>query len=96
MDIVLAAREEMLEELGNGRTVNEVIEDHCTFADTNNRLRAEAMAQYKKLVADGDEDLAEQFRAKANEMLAQKGAKPLKSLAEIQKERMSRREEKQR
>ena len=95
VDIVLAAREEMLEELGNGRTVNEVIEDHCTFADENNRFRAEAMAQYKKLVAEGDEDMAEQFRAKANEMLAQKGAKPLKSLAEIQKERLERREKRE-
>ena len=49
-----------------------------------------------RYVTGRDGDRAEQFRAKANEMLAQKGAKPLKSLAEIQKERMSRREEKQR
>jgi hypothetical protein len=93
VDIVLAAREEMLEELGNGRTVNDVIEEHCTFVDENNRLRAEAMVQYKKLVAEGDGAMAEEFRAKANEMLAQKGAKPLKSLAEIRQERVSRREE---
>jgi len=94
-ELVAAAREEMLEELVNGRTVNEVIEEHCTFVDEKNKLRAEAMAQYKKLVAEGDGDIAEEFRAKANEMLAQKGAKPLKSLDEIQQERISRREEKQ-
>ena len=93
-ELVGAAREEMLDELVNGRTVNEVIEEHCTFVDEKNRLRAEAMAQYKKLVADGDGNIAEEFRAKANEMLTQKGAKPLKSLAEIQQERISRREEK--
>ncbi len=93
-ELVSAAREEMVEELANGRTVNEVIEEHCTFVDEKNKLRAEAMVQYKKLVADGDGDIAEEFRAKANEMLAQKGAKPLKSLAEIQQERVSRREEK--
>ena len=94
-ELVSAAREEMLEELVNGRTVNEVIEEHCTFVDEKNKLRAEAMAQYKKLVAEGDGAIAEEFRAKANEMLAQKGAKPLKSLDEIQQERISRREEKQ-
>jgi len=94
-EMVAAAREEMLEELVNGRTVNEVIEEHCTFVDEKNKLRAEAMAQYKKLVAEGDGDIAEEFRVKANEMLAQKGAKPLKSLDEIQQERISRREEKQ-
>ncbi len=93
-ELVSAAREEMVEELANGRTVNEVIEEHCTFVDEKNKLRAEAMVQYKKLVADGDGDIAEEFRAKANEMLAQKGAKPLKSLTEIQQERISRREEK--
>ena len=93
-ELVSAAREEMVDELANGRTVNEVIEEHCTFVDEKNKLRAEAMVQYKKLVADGDGDIAEEFRAKANEMLAQKGAKPLKSFAEIQQERVSRREEK--
>ncbi len=93
--LVMAAREVMLEELRNGRSVNEVIEDHCTFADENNRLRAEAMVQYKELVAEGDEALAEQFREKANEMLVGKGATPLKSLAEIREERMSNRGKKQ-
>jgi len=93
--LVMAAREEMLEELRNGRSVNEVIEDHCTFVDANNRLRAEAMVQYKELVAEGDEALAEQFREKANEMLVGKGAAPLKSLAEIREERISKREKKQ-
>lgn len=90
--LVIAAREEMLEELRNGRTVDEVIEDHCTFVDENNRLRAEAMVQYKDLVAEGDNDAAEQFRIKANEMLVKKGANPIKSLAEIQEERLRNRE----
>lgn len=90
--LVIAAREEMLEELKNGRTVDEVIEDHCTFVDENNRLRAEAMVQYKDLVADGDNEAAEQFRIKANEMLVKKGANPIKSLAEIQEERLRNRE----
>ena len=92
--LVMAAREEMLDELRNGKTVDEVIEDHCTFVDENNRLRAEAMVQYKEMVAEGDEALAEQFREKANEMLVSKGATPLKSLAQIHEERTSNREKK--
>ena len=89
--LVMAAREEMLDELRNGKTVDEVIEDHCTFVDENNRLRAEAMVQYKEMVAEGDEALAEQFREKANEKLVSKGATPLKSLAQIHEERISNR-----
>jgi hypothetical protein len=92
--LVIAAREEMLEELRNGKTVDEVIDDHCTFVDENNRLRAEAMVRYKEMIAEGDEDLAEEFREKANEMLVGKGAAPLRSLAEIHEERISNREKK--
>ena len=90
--LVIAAREEMLEELRNGKTVDEVIEDHCIYADENNRLRAEAMVQYRELIANGDEELAEGFREKTNEMLTQKGAAPLKSMSELQEERMKRME----
>lgn len=92
--LVMAAREEMLDELRRGKTVDEVIEDHCTFVDENNRLRAEAMVQYKEIIAGGDETLAEQFREKASEMLVSKGATPLKSLTEIREERISNREKK--
>ena len=43
------------------------------------------------MLAEGDDEMAEQFREKANEMLVQKGATPLKSLAEIHEERISKR-----
>ena len=89
--LVMAAREEMLDELRNGKTVDEVIEDHCTYVDNSNRLRAEAMVRYKEMLAEGDEGLAEEFRVKANELLVKKGAHPLKSQAEIYQERMSNR-----
>lgn len=89
-ELVIAAREQMLEELGNGKSVNEVIEEHCTFADSNNRFRAEAMVQYKELYNSGDEAMAEEFRTKANQMISEKGGAPLKSISEIRESRKSK------
>ena len=88
--LVIAAREQMLDELESGRSVNDVIEDHCTFADQNNRFRAEAMVQYKELIATGDKELAEEFRVKANELISSKGGIPFRSLEEIRSSRKSK------
>jgi len=88
--LVIAAREQMLDELESGRSVNDVIEDHCTFADQNNRFRAEAMVQYKELIATGDKELAEEFRIKANELISSKGGIPFRSLDEIRNSRKSK------
>lgn len=88
--LVIAAREQMLDELESGRSVNDVIEDHCTFADQNNRFRAEAMVQYKELIATGDKELAEEFRVKANELISSKGGIPFRSLDEIRSSRKSK------
>lgn len=88
--LVIAAREQMLDELDSGRSVNDVIEDHCTFADQNNRFRAEAMVQYKELIATGDKELAEEFRVKANELISSKGGIPFRSLDEIRSSRKSK------
>lgn len=88
--LVIAAREQMLDELESGRSVNDVIEDHCTFADQNNRFRAEAMVQYKELIATGDKELAEEFRVKANELISSKGGIPFRSLDEIRSSRNSK------
>lgn len=88
--LVIAAREQMLDELDSGRSVNDVIEDHCTFADQNNRFRAEAMVQYKELIATGDKELAEEFRVKANELISTKGGIPFRSLDEIRSSRKSK------
>lgn len=88
--LVIAAREQMLDELDSGRSVNDVIEDHCTFADQNNRFRAEAMVQYKELIATGNKELAEEFRVKANELISSKGGIPFRSLDEIRSSRKSK------
>lgn len=88
--LVIAAREQMLDELESGRSVNDVIEDHCTFADQNNRFRAEAMVQYKELIATGEKELAEEFRVKANELISSKGGIPFRSLDEIRSFRKSK------
>ncbi len=89
-ELVIAAREHMIDELNAGRTVNEVIEEHCTYTDQNNRLRAEAMIQYKELIANGEEDVAEDFRKKANELISSKGGTPFRSLKEIRESRKSK------
>lgn len=85
--LVQAAREEMLEELAAGRSVNEIIEDHCTYVDRNNTFRAEVAAQYRALVSEGDDGLAEDFRVKANCLLREKGANPIKSFEEAKMDR---------
>jgi hypothetical protein len=89
-ELVIAAREHMLEELKAGRTVNEVIEEHCIYTDQNNRLRAEAMVKYKELIANGEEDAAEEFRQKANDLISSKGGTPFRSLKEIRESRKSK------
>lgn len=89
-ELVIAAREHMIDELNAGRTVNEVIEEHCTYTDQNNRLRAEAMIQYKELIANGEEDAAEEFRQKANDLISSKGGAPFGSLKEIRESRKSK------
>ena len=89
-ELVIAAREHMIDELNAGRTVNEVIEEHCTYTDQNNRLRAEAMIQYKELIANGEEDAAEEFRQKANDLISSKGGAPFRSLKEIRESRKSK------
>ena len=87
--LVIAAREEMLQELATGRTVNDVIEDHCTYVDANNTLRAEAIVQYKELLAEGDEEMAEEYRKKVNQLLEGKGAATIRSAEETLKLRNS-------
>ncbi len=89
-ELVLAAREHMIDELNAGRTVNEVIEEHCTYTDQNNRLRAEAIIQYKELLENGDEQIAEEFRLKANKLISEKGGAPFRSFKEIRESRKSK------
>ena len=80
----------MLQELAAGRTVNEIIEDHCTYVDANNTLRAEAIVQYRDILAEGDEEMAEEYRKKVNQLLEEKGAATIRSAEETQKLRNSR------
>ena len=85
--LVMAAREEMLQELDDGRSVNDVIEDHCTYAEERNTLRAEAAIRYREILERDGESAAEEYRARTNEQLAGIGAKPLASPSEMREAR---------
>ena len=89
--LVMAAREEMLDELAAGRSVNDVIEAHCTYAEERNTLRAEATVNYRDILAKDGEAAAEEYRARANELLSRHGASPIRSVSEIRASRNSRR-----
>ncbi len=76
--IVQAAREEMLDQIAAGRSVNAVIEEHCTTVNENAQLRAKAAAEYRRIIEeDGDMEMAEQYREKANTLLTNVGAAPI-------------------
>ena len=89
--LVMAAREEMLEELAAGRSVNDVIEAHCTYAEERNTLRAEATVNYRDILEKEGEAAAEEYRARANDLLSRHGAIPIRSASEIRASRDSRR-----
>ena len=89
--LVMAAREEMLEELAAGRSVNDVIEAHCTYAEERNTLRAEATVNYRDILEKEGEAAAEEYRARANDLLSRHGAIPIRSVSEIRASRDSRR-----
>lgn len=86
--IVAAAREEILEQLASGRSVNEVIAEHCTSVNENTRLRAQATAEYRRILEEeGDVALAEEFREKSNQVLVNVGAVPIKKRGELRRTR---------
>ena len=54
--------------------MQEIIADHCAAVNDNAELHNAVSAEYRKLVAEGDMDAAEEYRAKANEILEKAGA----------------------
>ena len=94
--IVMAAREEMIEELGAGHSVNEVIAKHCMNVNENAKLRAQAVAEYRRILdEEGDEAMAEQYREKANGLLVNAGAVPIDKRGPSSRSRQSPNERKQ-
>lgn len=72
--LVQSGREAISEALKSGKSVQEIIADHCAAVNDNAELHNAVSAEYRKLVAEGDMDAAEEYRAKANEILEKSGA----------------------
>lgn len=72
--IVQAGREQLLDAISRGQTVNEVLAEHCAMINDNAQLRTEVGREYRKLIEEGDTEAAEQYREKANEILERAGA----------------------
>lgn len=72
--IVQAGRQQLLEAISRGQTVNEVLAEHCETLNDNAKLRTEVGREYRKLIEEGDTESAEQYREKANEILERAGA----------------------
>ena len=72
--LVQSGREAISEALKSGKSVQEIIADHCAAVNDNAELHNAVSAEYRKLVAEGDMDAAEEYRAKANEILEKAGA----------------------
>lgn len=75
--LVQSGREAIFEALKSGKSVQEIIADHCTAVNDNAELHNAVGAEYRKLVAEGDLEAAEEYRRKANEVLQQSGADPV-------------------
>lgn len=72
--LVQGAREQILEEMGKGRSVMDVISSHISTVNDNNKLHGEVRETYEKMVQEGDLEVAEQYRTKANQILLNAGA----------------------
>ena len=75
--LVQSGREAIFEALKSGKTVQEIIADHCAAVNDNAELHNAVGAEYRKLVAEGDLEAAEEYRRKANEVLERSGAEPV-------------------
>lgn len=75
--LVQAGREAILDALASGKSVQEILADHCATVNDNAELRNQVAKEYRKLVADGDMEMAEQYRESANKVLEKSGAEPV-------------------
>lgn len=72
--LVQSGREAIFEALKSGKSVQEIIADHCAAVNDNAELHNAVGSEYRKLIAEGDLEAAEEYRVKANEVLEKSGA----------------------
>ena len=75
--LVQAGREAILEELKNGKSVSQIIADHCAIVNDNVKLHNTVREEYNKILEEGDLEAAEEYRLGANEILEKAGAMPV-------------------
>ena len=72
--LVQSGREAIFDALKSGKSVQEIIADHCAAVNDNAELHNAVGVEYRKLIAEGDLEAAEEYRSKANEILEKSGA----------------------
>lgn len=75
--LVQAGREAIFDALESGKSVNEIISEHCAAVNDNAEMHNTVSAEYRKLIAEGDLEGAETYRQEANKILEKSGAEPV-------------------
>ena len=75
--LVQAGREAIFDQLETGKSVNEIIAEHCAAVNDNAELHNTVNSEYRKLLAEGDLEGAETYRQEANKILEKSGAEPV-------------------
>lgn len=79
--LVQSGREAIFEQLASGKSVGEILADHCAAVNSNAELHRAVGAEYRRLVAEGDAEAAETYRVAANKILETSGAAPVRPAA---------------
>lgn len=74
---VMETRKQILELMSEGKSFEEVMQEHRELVNNNATVRNEVTTELKRLLEEGDFDGAEQFREKANALLIGFGADPV-------------------
>ena len=88
--LVQAGREAILDQLDSGKSVNEIIADHCAAVNDNAELRKTVNSEYRKLLEEGDLEGAETYREEANKILEKAGAEPVPQRSENSRTRLQK------
>jgi hypothetical protein len=70
---VIDARKAMIERLNNGENFDTVLAEHRTLVNENAAIYRECEQQLRKIIAEGDEELAIEYRTTVSEALDSMG-----------------------
>ena len=75
---VAAVREQLIDMVKGGMTVKQALQEHQRNVNENAALRDDAMKKLAEVRAEGDKEMAEEFKKKVNQELDKRGIAPLK------------------